>query len=169
MGWRALRVGICLLAVSAGVLAGGFVGDRLFLKEAQAVKDCTASAGASCYPGSDYTADFNWDCGPFYPTIQYCFEPTNCMSPICAHDHSYGWGSADYDGDGTVFVSIVATCSDKEPTCNRNPDPPVWGGIAEGLVRACAVQSCNDVDVLWFVGVTHVSDARHTIYGHAKA
>lgn len=120
--------------------------------------------GQSCLPGSGYTFDVNWNCGLIYGSnsgaLQKCWEPGNCISgggaPACAHQHTFGWGSADYDGGGGVFVYIQ--------TGNYS-----WGSVDWNLARACALSSCNDTTASSYLQVYHNGTGRHTIYGHGKA
>jgi hypothetical protein len=115
-------------------------------------------SGVGCLPGSGYTFDRTWNCGLFYgyPT-QDCWFPGVLGQPPSSK-HTWGWGSADYDGVGHFNVAIYA--------------PGGFYSEGDRLARACFYSSCNDqggtlLDVL----VRHYdgSGVRHTIYGHAKA
>ncbi len=123
--------------------------------------NCIGSAGTNnCLPGSGYTLDAYWNCGAFY-SVQRCYKPGNCLSTTCAHTHTWGWMSSDYDGGGGFFVYA-------------NVDVPLsFGGTGYTYVRVCKRNDCNDptddgsqASRAW---TSHNDGNRHTIYGHGRA
>jgi hypothetical protein len=138
------------------VLAASAVG----ISAQNAVAQCN---GASCLPGSGYTWDNYWNCGLIY-SGQWCYQPGNCLGVSCADRHTFGWGSADYDGSGTIFVYIGLSGGSA-------PRAALGGGY--GLARTCWRNDCNDQDAYTMYGLVSWqkagSTARHTIIGHAKA
>ncbi len=114
--------------------------------------DCTTGSTTGCLPGSGYTFDVLYDCGTL-PAYTNCFYPgyTDLGRSIT---HTWGWGSADYDGGGstTVCVNMVT----------------VFQGCGVNLVRACAQSTCNDQSVYSAV-IAIATSENHTITGHAEA
>ena len=145
-------VGVLIATVTLAAFAG-------WPSEARA--QCS---GQTCLPGIGYTFDVQWNCGLIWGSnsgaLQKCWEPGNCISeqvaPACSHEHTFGWGSADYDGGGGVFVYIQ--------TANY-----AWGSVDWNLARACALSNCNDTTAGSRLEVHHNGSTRHTIYGHGKA
>jgi hypothetical protein len=132
---------------------------------AGAVLGLAHRAGAQNLPGTGYTADYTWNCGQLAPSgTQTYYQPGNCLGPSCATRHSYGWGSADYDGTGTVGLEVATTC-------NSSGCPYNWGNQGFNLVRACyAYPGCNDQDAhLYFMDVRNLSAGYRKILGHGKA
>lgn len=126
------------------------------------------TAGAAGLPGSGYTFDVTWDCGLIYGShSQSCYAPGNCLGTGCASSHTYGWGSADYDGGGSVQVRVYAGCS-SAGTCGNIPEFYNYG---TNLARACYDSfSCDDQDSRSYKMFVSQGDSnRHTIYGHGKA
>lgn len=112
-------------------------------------------SGTGCLPGSGYTYDGTWNCGA---TTAVCYEPgtTNYGS---AYIHTYGWGSADYDGAGATTVNLCAVSSG---SC-------YFGGAGTNLIRACYNDNCNDQNAIGLkLGVSSPYES-HTINGHGKA
>lgn len=64
--------------------------------------------GSGCLPGGGYSYDRHWNCGLIYGQIQSCFYPGVLGRPS-GQTHTWGWGSADYDGGGTVRVGLDAS------------------------------------------------------------
>src|SRR3954470_3986429 len=124
-------------------------------------------AGSGCLPGGGYTWDSGvWNCGLIYSN-QACFQPGNCLGLSCARVHTFGWGSADYDGSGKPTVVVTAICI--ESFCTE-ADGFSAAGIK--LARACRFNDCDDQDYGGFkMGVQHAAGGttRHTILGHGKA
>lgn len=120
----------------------------------------TSSASAQL-PGSGYTFDRFWNCGQVR-AFQNCFFP-GVLGFDPSQNHTWGWGSADFDGAGSPLVTIVAQ--------NTNTGS-FFGATAERLARACYLSSCNDQDgdfMLIRVGHGRDGDTLRTIFGHGKA
>ena len=131
---------------------------------------CRANAGHTdpCLPGAGFTFDERWNCGLIH-TGQFCYSPGNCLGASCAARHTYGWGSADYDGGGSAFVTVGPFCV--ESFCGSEDS---FFGSDWGLVRACRFGTCVDQNYGRFVMYVQWSSsgsttARHTILGHGKA
>lgn len=112
------------------------------------------SPAAAQLPGSGYTFDTYWNCGPIYLT-QYCYEPGTLGTP---HYHTFGWGSADYDGAGAIYLCIRIGAN-------------VWVACGYNLARVCVNANCNDSTYNNPAAVTNeeTDGSRHTVKGHAKA
>lgn len=112
--------------------------------------------GTGCLPGSGYTFDKTYECGLIYErAIQECWYPGVLGEPP-GERHTWGWGSADYDGSGTVPVIVLGE---------------LFFGHGNNLARACYANNCDDQNIYSLhilVGHTE-SGARHTIIGHAEA
>ena len=127
----------------------------------------TPCQGDSCLPTTGYTYDTHWNCGGFYGN-QVCYQPGACLNYICADAHTFGWGSADYDGSASLNVRIAADPA----TATAFPSFSNSGG---SLARACRRRDCVDTDLAdqryWErVSHDHLNHAHtHTIKGHGKA
>lgn len=132
----------------------------LSMRPSEAAAQCN---GTNCLPGSGYTWDRSWNCGLIYDN-QDCFQPGNCLSVRCADLHTFGWGSADYDGGGRIFVNVFLGGG-------QAPRGALGGGF--NLARTCYRNDCNDQDSYAMYGFvswgTSGSTARHTIIGSGKA
>jgi len=148
-----MKLKVCLALVTA--IAAVALAAAAAAPKASAAFGCS---GTGCLPGSGYTFDRTWNCGLFYgyPT-QDCWYP-GVLGPPPSSKHTWGWGSADYDGVGHFDVAISA--------------PGGFFGRSDRLARACFFSSCNDQGgTLLDAFVRHYagSGIRHTIYGHTKA
>lgn len=111
-------------------------------------------------PGSGYTFDQYWNCGLIYSS-QLCWYP-GVLGYNSSYNHSWGPGSADYDGSGSPRVSIAGGTGSYT----------YFGADGARLARACYSYTCNDQDsVQMGMSVTHFAGGsiRHTINGHGKA
>ena len=112
--------------------------------------------GNECVPGSGYTFDETWNCGQIHSEVD-CFyhEVTSLGSAI---KHTWGFGSASYNGAGNVEVRIEG----------RTEELSLFGGWGTNLSRACYNDNCNDQDgVLLYEDVGN--SGFHTISGHGEA
>jgi hypothetical protein len=115
-------------------------------------------------PGSGYTATYSYNCGVLHDggPNQFCFSQ-GTRSAANASYHTYGWGSADYDGTNPGSVLV---CTNLEITGAGNCD--------YNYARACVYPpQCNDPGdssnwrgrhVVWLA-----SSPPHTVNGKAKA
>jgi hypothetical protein len=120
-----------------------------------------ACAGTQCAPTTGYTYDRYWDCGPIYDNfIQSCWFPGYLGRPT-GNQHTWGWGSADWDGGGSIGVGLDASTTSQSR----------FGGVGTNLMRACYYDGCYDQDgLLLDMRVFHTyREARRTIFGHGKA
>lgn len=110
--------------------------------------------GSGCLPGSGYTFDQSWNCGVIAP-IQRCWYNAT-TSEGSATQHTWGWGSAAYNGAGNVYVCI-GTVPNYFIDCGTN------------LARGCFDSNCNDQDSIWFKEWVYQNTGNHTVWGHGKA
>ena len=117
--------------------------------------DCASRRGSDRdLPGEGYTFDMYFNCGVIEGQKDACFPP-GTKNIDNREDHTWGWGSADYDGSGDVAVCVKG---DGMGDCNPN------------LARACVYASCNDQDTgAMAIWVSHQHTHGHTVYGHGKA
>jgi hypothetical protein len=113
-------------------------------------------------PGSGYTFDRQWSCGLVYgASVQKCWFD-GVLGYNSSFNHSWGWGSNDYDGGGTVPLQAEG----------RTGATLFFYGAGDNYTTACYYLSCNDQGVyLMGFAISHTEGAniRHTLYGHAKA
>lgn len=130
-----------LLAALAVVGPGGGV----------ASADCT-SGGSGCLPGSGYTLDTVWNCGPLYPGFDCYANGTTIFGN--AVTHTFGWGSASFP---------------EVPVCIQLG--PYAGACATNVARVCYQANCNDQNANSFRAEVHhrQTGIAWTISGHAKA
>jgi hypothetical protein len=144
------RVIVSLVGLIVGIAAANVSRDGVPAARAQ----CDQPPN-TCLPGSGYTLDQTWSCG-LLNSGRACFSPGTRVIEN-ANRHTWSWGSADYDGQGSIQVFITAAS---------------FGASGTNLTRACYFSSCNDQDsefsVIWMSHYTP-SGAQHTIHGHAKA
>lgn len=114
--------------------------------------DCLTGSSSGCLPGSGYTFNIYWDCGVLAANTP-CFYPgtTNSSNAIL---HTWGWGSADYDGGGNTQVCVQEVYA--------------FGGCGLNLWRACYRSDCNDQNE-WNAALYVYATANHTITGHGEA
>jgi hypothetical protein len=115
-------------------------------------------SGTSCLPGSGYTLDSQWDCGTIDSTSGDACYANGTLAWGNAVTHTWGWGSADYDGAGSTWVCIQA-------------EGGSFGSCGTNLARACFNTNCNDQSSSSFRLYVENYDGgtRHTVYGHGKA
>lgn len=112
--------------------------------------------GLGCLPGSGYTFERVWDCGQIHSET-ICFY-NGVTSRGSATAHTWGWGSAAYNGEGSVTVLLDASISTFS----------YFGGAGTNLIRACYNDNCNDQEsVLMDMDVANTGF--HTIFGHGEA
>lgn len=142
---RALPVAMiaAALAVVLAVLAAGHV--------QPASANCQ---GSGCLPGSGYTFDRTWDCGVIGPVVRCWYNATTSESS--ATQHTWGFGSAAYNGAGSVYV-CVGTAPNYFIDCGTN------------LARGCYDSNCNDQDFIWFKEWVYQNTGSHTVWGHGLA
>ncbi len=153
---RSMAVMTCV----AVAVAGGIYASRGL----RAQPASAACSGTQCLPGSGYAGDRYWDCGVIAAnSVQDCWMGANNVgttNPGSWLMAGCGWGSAYYDGVGSVALS--------------NYGEQAWGsvkfaGFGTNLSRACySNPSCNDQDTWtdWVESVQNDSPHNHTIYGH---
>lgn len=137
-----LRTSICVAASLAATL--------LIAWSAPAGADCT-TGGSTCLPGTGYdpNPEVQWSC---VINTANCYWNSVTDIRLASFD-DFGWGSAAYNGAGTVFV------------CVRGGS--VFVGCANNLARACYSASCNDQDIVNIeLYVQNQSGVTHTIEGH---
>jgi hypothetical protein len=116
--------------------------------------------GTSCLPGSGYTQDTTWNCGVLGTSATcYANGATIIGNAVL---HTWGWGSAAYNGAGNVGVCLNAV--------NSAGTQAFWGDCGTNLARASALdQPCNDQDSTNYkLGVFLQGSNPHTIHGHGK-
>lgn len=150
------RLGSVAVVVAATCAVLGFAVSSFAVPD-RATAQCE---GSDCLPGGGYTYEDTWNCGPIYAQ-QACYQPGNCLSSICGDNHSFGFGSADYDGGGRIAVGISAPCVSG---CSGTFD-----AVGINLARACARSNCNDVAPLRKMFVAQGDNNRHTVKGRGKA
>jgi len=140
---RLLAIALALAAIGLTSAPGG----------ASAALGCS---GVSCLPGSGYTVDRTWDCGQIHSeTLCFYNGVTSRGSAIL---HTWGWGSAAYNGEGSVSVLLDASISTLS----------FFGGAGTNLIRACYNENCNDQEAqLMHMDVSNTGF--HTIFGHGEA
>jgi hypothetical protein len=152
---RALRCLLCLGALAAFLAASAATGAMTGVASA----DCVSPGGTGCLPGSGYTYDSTpWDCGAINSLDgTYCYA-NGTLTQGSGVRHSYGWGSAAYNGAGTTTVQIILYNHSSSSGTN--------------LARVCWFASCDDqtTDPIWaLVGNFSTGGTRHTVFGHAEA
>ena len=142
---RALPVATiaAVLAIAFATLAGSHVDS--------ASANCQ---GSGCLPGSGYTFDQQWNCGVIGPVVRCWYNATTSES--AATSHTWGFGSAAYNGSGSVYV-----CTGTSPNyfidCGTN------------LARGCYDSNCNDQGFIWFKEWVYQNTGSHTVWGHGLA
>jgi hypothetical protein len=117
-----------------------------------------ACGGYSCLPGSGYTFDQTWGCGVI-PANGTCYAP-GVTSRSNAEAHTYGYGSAIYNGSGNPVICVAAII--------QGGTYVPFGWCGNSLARACYLDSCNDVGTATNMTVAPQNTA-HTVSGHGKA
>lgn len=120
-----------------------------------------SSSASAQLPGSGYSFDAYWNCG-YLPSGRACAEGDGggiIDAGPGTHTHTFGWGSADYDGFGSTQLSIDAL-----PTGSGR----TWGGRGENVARACFSATCNDQGSYQYI-MYFTTSPSHTVYGHGKA
>jgi hypothetical protein len=142
MRFRLLRTFVCVAVSLAATLV-------CLTVSSPAGADCT-TGGSSCLPGSGYAdPDVQWSCAI---NAANCYWNSVTDARLASLD-DFGWGSAAYNGAGSVFV------------CVRGGG--VFVGCAYNLARACYSASCNDQDIVNIeLYVQNQSGVTHTIEGH---
>jgi len=113
-------------------------------------------SGLGCLPGTGYTIDRTWDCGQIHSETLCWFN--GVTSRASATQHTWGFGSAAYNGEGSVSVAIEATTGTIDP----------FGSSGTNLARACFENNCNDQESTSLY--ENVSNSGfHTIFGHGEA
>ena len=150
----ALVVMAVVILTTAAVLVG-----VTRLRTEPAIAQCS---GSGCLPGSGYTFDRTWNCGS-RPAGTKCWWPGYIAHPS-GRTHSWGFGSADYDGSGQVNVTVTG-CSWIETTqCLVH-----FSASATNLARACWYASCNDQDHLLVDLWVRNNQGPARVIGHGKA
>jgi hypothetical protein len=139
-----LRFFTCALMVSALSLALGASHASAFCQ------------GLGCLPGSGYTVDRTWDCGQIHSEVN-CFY-NGVTSRASAGEHTWGFGSAAYNGEGSTTVRLDASTSTFS----------FFGGAGTNLIRACFNDNCDDQDSTMMDELVGNSGF-HTIFGHGEA
>jgi hypothetical protein len=150
-------LGICrmrwgLLAVALVTAAFGTLAPP-----ARAFRSCPPDPLPMCLPGSGYTLDVSWNCGA-HTSAANCYY-NGVLSKAHAARHTWGWGSADFDGSGNPTVCVAAEGSTQT----------VWGQCAAKLVRVCAKSNCADDDNYLFLDVFHNSSGTWLVQGRGMA
>lgn len=144
---------LCVCGVTAAVGTSAFVNTT----SSQAV----GCSGDPCLPGSGYTLDSVWDCSVIS-------RGTNCIAngtttPMYGVSHTWGWGSAAYNGAGSTSVLIENLGGDKGTGLGMY-------ATGSNLARTCYLSNCNDQGSDSFLLlVQNTGSNAHTIYGHGKA
>lgn len=114
-------------------------------------------SGTGCLPVGNYTLDTNYNCGQIVWEACYANGTTSAGSAV---QHHYGWGSAAYNGAGSINVGFAAV----------NGGTAYFAGFGTNLARGCYYASCvpQGATNLKFY-VYQVSGVAHTVWGHAKA
>jgi hypothetical protein len=141
---RGLVLLLALVLVSATIASRGGVSPA-----------SAACGGPSCLPSGPYNADATWNCGA---TAQVCLA-AGTVTWGSASIHSWGWGSADYDGGGTITVCFAG---------EDGPGSGVFGSCGSNLARSCFFSSCVDQSVINLAAGVWSSGSSHTVNGHAK-
>lgn len=147
---RALRCLLCL-----GMLAAVFMASH---GTGVASADCVSPGGTGCLPGTGYTLDKVWDCGPINSLDGTSCYANGTLIQGNAVRHTWGWGSAAYNGSGSTTVQILLSGHSSSSGTN--------------LARVCWYASCNDQNVSAVHAlVKHFAwgGVRHTVFGHGKA
>src|SRR4051794_3634289 len=95
-----VRLAALTATVVSSVLAFG-------IPSSQAQNGCS---GSGCLPTTGYTFDGTWNCGAIdstAPTGDVCYY-NGTKSSGSATQHTWSWGSADYDGAGSTYTCIEA-------------------------------------------------------------
>lgn len=116
--------------------------------------DCT-TGGTGCLPGTGYTFDQRWNCGSIDSDLgTYCYYNETKIREHAAL-HTWGWGSAAYNGSGSTFVCVIGEGH--------------FEGCGVDLARACYFANCNDQESSSFqMSVGNFGDP-HTVWGHGEA
>jgi hypothetical protein len=112
-------------------------------------------------PGSGYTFDVTWNCGAIQTDSgEYCYY-NGTLSWSAATKHTWGWGSAAYNGTGTTWVCVEAQFDSGADS---------FGGCGTNLARSCYFANCNDQDSVYLrMNVQNHGANAHTIWGHGEA
>lgn len=125
---------------------------------------CPPSPLSSCLPGSGYTGTPpQWNCGVLAVGSDCWSRDTSSGTTSFSNGtyHSWGWGSADYDGGGSTTVTICAKSAPNDEAC-------AFGAGGTNLARACYYASCNDQDSWTGWKILIATYPAHTIYGKAR-
>jgi hypothetical protein len=112
--------------------------------------------GNSCLPTTGYTIDETWNCGQIHSEVSCYFREVTTLRSATLH--TWGFGSASYNGEGSVSVTIEA----------GTPELSYFGGTGTNLMRSCYELGCADQDSISMH--EQVSNGGfHTIFGHGEA
>lgn len=114
--------------------------------------------GLNCLPTTGYTIEGVFNCGQIH-SYETCYA-TGTKSYSSATQHTYGFGSASYSGEGNAEVWVAA---------ERGDGTDAFGMVSFGnLARACYYESCVDQDIKSLI-LSVGTMGYHTISGHWEA
>lgn len=151
-----------LLRVVLAVCAFAAVNLSANVSPAAAACPPGGSSGSDCLPGSGYSLDRQWNCGYLVSANSCWYNGGNIgaqQTAAIGPEHTWGWGSVDYDGGGSTTVYMCARNS--AGSC-------AFSGFGTNLVRVCYSGTCNDQGGAW-LRIYMRTNPGHTVYAHAKA